>query len=814
MNSRYIGTPLLICLLLIGVILNTGSIGGQSPKKGAYLDGVRFIQYLDPNVALQDMKSGTIDTYFFRIPLEAVSGVKADPNLKEYDRMAGSFGLLLNPAPPKDSSSINPFQFKQVRFAMNYLVDRGFVVNEILKGYGTPMVDPFGPYSPEYLNIMDVVEAFAFRYNPQIAEKLISDTLVKEGAVNQGGKWFFRGNPITVKILIRSDDQQRLSMGELVSSELQNAGFTVLQDFGDLNKANSIVYGSDPQDFQWQVYTEAYAGPSAFVKYNPTIPSQMYAPYFGNMPGAQNPIFWNYRNASIDELTQKIAFFKFKSQQERSELVRNATKAGIQESVRIFVAQNIEPFAASSTLKGLVNDFGAGIPSKFSLMNAITPKKSNTIDVGVKEIYQGAWNNVEGCKDVYCTEIYSAITDSPTFRNPYTGDVIPMREQWTDISTKGPSEKLKVAPDVILWNPFTQQWKSVGNNATSTSKVTYKILYSNWHNGISMDKSDFLYTQYFLFQWGTNTGKGDLMYDPEFGSQAQVAIPLIKGLRFLGNDRLESYIDEWHYDKKEIADAAAIWPAEPWEITAATERLVTAGKLAYSKGQAAAGNIDWLSLLIPAHAQLIETELQKMKQEGYIPAPLKGNVSLAEAIKRYDASINWIATHNNAVIGNGPFYLDSYNPAGGIITIKAFRDQSYPFPQGYWSSFENPRLATIQSVGVPPILFLGKPFLIHVGVKVGGMPSNDALVNYFVSNRDGKVVVQGLAQPTANISSNINPKNNNSLGTYDITLKQNDTSKLSIGPNTLKVFANGKEAFRPDILTSTLLAIPSANPKG
>ena len=110
----------------------------QSPTKGAYVDTVRFIQYLDDNVALQEMKSGNLDTYFFRIPLETVSDVKADPNLKVYDRIAGSFGLLLNPAPSKDNNSINPFQFRQVRFAMNYLVDRDFVVDEILRGYGTP----------------------------------------------------------------------------------------------------------------------------------------------------------------------------------------------------------------------------------------------------------------------------------------------------------------------------------------------------------------------------------------------------------------------------------------------------------------------------------------------------------------------------------------------------------------------------------------------------------------------------------------------------------------------------------------------------
>ena len=138
MRTMLLRSIAVIGLLLFGVFLNIG-VYAQSPTKGAYVDTVRFIQYLDDNVALQEIKSGNLDTYFFRIPLETVSDVKADPNLKVYDRIAGSFGLLLNPAPSKDNNSINPFQFRQVRFAMNYLVDREFVVDEILRGYGTPL---------------------------------------------------------------------------------------------------------------------------------------------------------------------------------------------------------------------------------------------------------------------------------------------------------------------------------------------------------------------------------------------------------------------------------------------------------------------------------------------------------------------------------------------------------------------------------------------------------------------------------------------------------------------------------------------------
>ncbi|MGB7957065.1 MAG: hypothetical protein WCF23_24080, partial [Candidatus Nitrosopolaris sp.] len=266
---------------------------------------------------------------------------------------------------------------------------------------------------------------------------------------------------------------------------------------------------------------------------------------------------------------------------------------------------------------------------------------------------------------------------------------------------------------------------------------------------------------------------------------------------FIANDEVESYINMWHYDKKEIADSATIWPAEPWEITAATERLVTSGKLAYSTGEATARNVDMLSLLIPAHAEMIKEELQKMKDEGYVPAALKGIVTVGNATKRYDASINWITNHKNAVIGNGPFYLDSYNPAGGIITIKAFTDPTYPFPEGYWSSFESPNLATIQSVNAPQFISIGQPIVVvSLTVNVGGKPSNDAIVNYFISNKDDRVVVQGVAKPATAVDK---------LGAYNIVLRDNETSKLSVGPNTLKIFANSREAFKPDIYSTVLI---------
>ena len=561
------------------------STSSNAPK-GSYVDAVRFIRYSDQNVALELIKQGKIAIYYFAIPLEVVAEMLNNPAVQIYDRTAGSFGILFNPAPSNDSSrSINPFQIREVRYAMNFLVNREFVVDEILKGYGSVLIDPFGQYSPEYLNLIETVESFGIRYNPTLAEKMIESGLTKVGAVKDEttGKWLFADNPITVKILIRSDDPRRKSLGDLVSSELERIGFSVIKQYGDLNKANTVVTGSNPQDFQWHLYTEAYAGTSAFVKYNPVVTSQMYAPYLGNMPGGQNPAFWNYQNSSLDNITQKINFFNFTSEDERNELVRNATRAGIQESVRIFIAQNTEPYIADSDVEGLINDFGAGITSKLSLIN-VQPPNLDLLNIGVKEIYQGAWNSVGGCGDTFCTSIYSALADGATFRNPYTGEIIPMRNIWTEILTTGPTERMNVSADAQTWDPFSKQWKKAGNDTLALSKVDYKLLFSKWHHGIAMDKSDIFYPLYFAFEWGTDEGKGDLTVDPEYTPAVKVALPLLKGIRFINDTAVESFIDQWHYDKKEIADSATAWSGQPWEITAATERLVMAGKVAYSRG--------------------------------------------------------------------------------------------------------------------------------------------------------------------------------------------------------------------------------------
>src|SRR3989442_1491986 len=204
---------------------------------------------------------------------------------------------------------------------------------------------------------------------------------------NSSNKWYYGSNAIEITIFIRNDDQIRKSIGEVLASQLQKEGFTVHKDYGDLAKAYSVVYGSNPCDFKWNIYTEAYTM-SGFVRYDSVIIAQMYSPWFGNMPGSGNPAYCNYKDDYIDSISQKIFVANFTSADERTGLMKKGVHEGINESVRIFLATKTEQFVANKKVQGIINDFGAGVTSRFTPINA--RDDSNTLSIGVKKFYQGA----------------------------------------------------------------------------------------------------------------------------------------------------------------------------------------------------------------------------------------------------------------------------------------------------------------------------------------------------------------------------------------------------------------------------------------
>ena len=207
-------------------------------EKGTFIDEIKFVQYLDENTALEEVRNGNLDLYYYRISSDRLKDTDSREGLAVFESTGGYFSILLNPT---NSGEFNPFSIREIRYALNFLVDRNLIVNELLGGYGTPMISNYGVFSADYLEIIDVLESFQFRYNPNLANQIITNHLQDAGAQKINNVWHYENRPIEITFFIRSDDPARKAIGEILSSKLESIGFVVKKEFGDLNKAFVLV---------------------------------------------------------------------------------------------------------------------------------------------------------------------------------------------------------------------------------------------------------------------------------------------------------------------------------------------------------------------------------------------------------------------------------------------------------------------------------------------------------------------------------------------------------------------------------------------
>ena len=757
--------------------------------KGTLVDEVKFIQYLDENTALQEVRNGNLDLYYFRVPSDRLEDFDSRNNLQVFDSTGSYYSILTNPT---DSGKFNPFSIREVRFALNYLIDRNLIVNELLGGFGSTMISNYGIFSADYLGILDVTESFQFTYNPVLAEQIISEQLEKSGAKKIDGVWNFNNIPIEITIFIRSDDPVRKSIGEIISSELESFGFLVKKDFGDLNKAYVIVYGSDPSEQKWNLYTEAWSS-TGFSRYDSISLAQMYAPWFSNMPGNNTPTYWNYQNDYLDTVTQNIYSGNFETSEERTSLIKNATKEGVNESVRIFLASKVDQYVANENVTGVINALGAGVPSRFTPINA--DSEDNSLVIGVKQIYQGAWNPIAGLGDIYSNQIWTILSDPGMYGHPFTGEIFPLRTTW-DIETNGLHYSVPVHNDAIIWNTEIQRWEKVETDSTAISKVTFDLNFSQWHNGQMMDMNDVLYSIYFLSEWGSEKGVNDKTYDSSFSPQAVQNVNSLVGFRVVDANTIEVYTDYWHFDQDQIASWAGIWSTTPWEIMTAMEKSVIDGKVSFSRSDAITKNISWLSLIVPQDAKIIQDILEDYKENKYIPVALdQFETNIQYYDNRYQQSIDWILENDHAIISNGPFYLDRYSPESRTIVVKSFDYGDYPFPPGKWNGFEHIEFPKIVSIEIDELL----PSNFDTEIPI--ITADSSEIYYFISNSRGDIISEGK----------VPVDNNKSI----VSLDEEILSNLNTGANTLKVVAASDDVLRPFeystsfLVSDTITVLPS-----
>ena len=229
------------------------------------------------------------------------------------------------------------------------------------------------------------------------------------------------------------------------------------------------------------------------------------------MPGWRESGFWQYENDEIDELGLTLVRGEFDSQDERNEIYRTMTKAGLDESIRIWLGTVNNSFPTVDTIEGVTRDIVAGPRNPWALREASVPG-SPDITVGHQWVWteRTTYNPVGGFGDVYSVDLWRNLVDPAIQNDPFTGIPQPFRATY-EVETAGPEGTLELPADALRWDADADEWVPVDPGTTAVSKVTFDysdFLSSNWHHGEPITMADGIYSLAQRFDRSFDEGQG------------------------------------------------------------------------------------------------------------------------------------------------------------------------------------------------------------------------------------------------------------------------------------------------------------------
>jgi peptide/nickel transport system substrate-binding protein len=751
--------------------------------KGPATDTIEYVR-VDRPLAPDALKNGEIDVYIFSILPEAQIELGTDdPDIEFWEGVSGMDDILLNPAPAPEGQ-LNPFSIKEVRYAMNYIFDRDFIVNEIYKGTAAQMYDYLGPYHPEVPSIADIKLKHGFVYDFEKANEMVEDAMVLAGAEKRAGKWYYKDEPVTIKALIRVEDERR-DIGDSFASDVEKLGFTIEYSHSTFGPAIDTVYGTDPAAFEWGFYTEGWGiGASRWNTWEPGCWGGSADPEVGdwctNMPGWGEAEWWNYYSPGlvVETLATDVYYGRYDDLADREEKIRTLTDMMMEESVRIFGIRELTAYPARRDVEGLTQDMGQGLRGAVWTPREAYREGDDTLRFGNLWVWteETNWNLYGGFHDVYSVDIGRATYDPLVWRHPFTASAQPFRAEY-EVTTEGPDGTMDVPASAYKWDAEADEWVTVGSGVESTSKVAFdmsKYFGSKWHHGFEMTWADFLY--YIASGWDIAEDVAKSERESEVSAGASGYYGVVKGFEF-GDTDLTVYIDYYHFDENEVAIFANPFGnsfsgigMNPWELMAAQEDVLLNQQLAaMASSSSDLYGVPELSLVLETHAGWIADTMATFITEDYLPSSYftvggTNYETLDNAKARYQACIDWYDEKGIAWIGNGPFYLNDFDAEAQYAETKAWRDPTYPFSPGDWY-YGRPAVPEVVDVTVPTVT---KGIAATIEVSMVG-PETLGATYIITEEATGELVIKDEASTTA------------TYGALEVRLSAADTDTLDIG---------------------------------
>ena len=782
-------------------------------RNGAWLDRIIVIEEPSSEAGVSRLESGDIDVYSYTISdPDLFATVKANPDLAYSEASGSSSELTFNVAGPvfETTGKLNPFAVKEIREAMNWLIDRNYIAQEIYGGLATPRWSSVSTAAPDYATYIDLFRAqeAMYQYNPDKAKEILTTQMEALGATMVDGKWNFNGEPVSLIFLIRTEDERR-EMGDYISNQLEDAGFTIDRQYKSSADAAPLWLSGDPADGAWNLYTGGW-GSSGLSRDN----GYTFA-YFQTNIGRGNAL-WQAYQVSDEFYTAAEALWnnEFATMDERRSLFETALSLELIESNRLFMAdrKSFTPYKASVAV---ASDLAGAISGSQLWGQTIRFKDQvgGELVYAMPSILTEPWNPIDGTNWVYDNALIRATGELATVSDPYTGLSLPNRIEKAEVTaTEGlPINQtldwvsLDFAPSIEVpadawydWDAENQRFITVGEafTSTQTSQIKSVVYYPQdmwdtvkWHDGSSLSMGDFILGMILTWDRAKETSP---LYDSSYVPRYDSFMSVFKGVKIISTDPLviETYRDDYGLDAE--LSVTDWWPyyrqgQGSWHMLVPGILAETNSELAFSSTKATELEVEYMSYIGGPSLEILKKYLDQAAAENYIPySTVMGEyVTAEEATARYANYEDFYQLNGHFWLGTNMWVLDKVFPVEGTVTLARFAD--HPDSVEKWNRFGAPPIGVVEVDG-PGRVTAGEAADYNVYLTLFDEPYPAAdldTVKYLVFDATGALALSGEAELVAD-------------GEYAIALTADDTKALPEGSAKLEV-----------VVVSKIVAVPA-----
>lgn len=740
-------------------------------EKGMYSDKIYFSSKMSSDIAVKDVAEGFSDIYMTSVPASLYEGLSKETRdkLDVYSVPSGSWSLVLNPKPNKapyqnqyeGKTEFNPFAIKDFRYAMNFLINRKYIVDEIQNGQGGYTFTPATPGQPNAWRLELVANRLGFTAegNEEMALKSMQNALVaaalesenKDRLVFRDNLWYFDNEAVTIRFIIRVDDPEgRMKLGKYVSDLLEKLGIKVEKLHWDRIKAVQSVYYDDPAKMNWHMYTESWLAGSTYINWAVPVLYHL-SPIYNGMPGWGQEDWWNYENEEIEKISSDIRNKSILEMDEHWDRISKLTKLGLNDAVRIFLTYQNSYYIANKNrlLERMPYGLGHGL-GRLSLENAKT--KDKTLKVvqlsAAGGLFASPWDPIgsTGFSDTYSVTVVTTVFDREIVETPF-GTFEQRRAKILENESKPYKDengeikgRLEVDSDATIYDPKTHKYKEIGTGHYAITKTKYKIDFGKWHHGRKIDVNDYIYADAFVYEWTYKIDENDKTFDSQYSAYFKDGIEKNATGWKINPDNTFTIWSKTYFPPVNETDAGAGAPglsvisssrpgyAVPWEILEAISLLITDGsksKTVY--GLAQKDGIDPIDLKNPKFVKDLKEKLLEMIEKKHIPIMLTGKVSIEKAISNYQLAIKWINEKGHGLIGYGPYFLNKINIGTGSVELLAFRDKDYPFEAKDFEKIYKKEMVKIDYLDYEELISAGDNLEIELALSLVQFPETKSI---------------------------------------------------------------------------------------